>query len=896
MNDEEQRDSEPRKERLTFEEILAGVSSSEMLSWMPDRGRRRSVDEFDVEMPEPEPPQDDNLDDVSAVSQDEMEEPDMSMRYDADYDYGLPGEPPARPLDAVEDAWGNDVYHCAADLPMWDGLDTEHETSLWVSQQREGAVYDYVSDGQGGFEIIDEHSSFKLWPMISRNQDVSSELVDRTDEAPLVVEEKDAEPQIIVPTRRRIRRWVLPTVAAVLTLGAVGAGGVYLSGILEVGAPEGLASEVVAPVAVQTATIAVPLSSEVAQETEPTPRPIPVVEKMLQQRTEQQPVESGAAPTVQAPAMVFPTPAAVTPAATAPRPDALFADVDIITIGFDSVVVLTGKVYLTTDDGRRLNMSNESAARAKSGATMLDFVRPEGAVLVVTGFFRDGAESGLRSSDGVEADYAIPPTVVREKSIERFVRDADEQTAPEAELPIVEIADVDVEFDSFLIRLRHLIPNREYRVSITVPEGVVGCPEKLRNFVVRTGEKQTDMVHVEGFLSTCFEVPYTADVVVSLDGAVIAKTELPAPSLLVASNQRESELLVDEAKQIMLAHINEYRDEAGVSLLKLSDLEVAQRHAELSLAECVFSHWDVYGLKPYMRYSLTGGIQASAENWIGTTSFCIDEHDGGGSRFDSRKEAVSELAESVVSWYESEAHRENLLDPYFSEVAIGVAWDGFNWRAAAMFIGSHIEEHDLGLARLSPDGELAVWGRVVSEADFREYGVVRVYFDPQPVPLTRGQLARTYCYEIGRQVAEIVPALEDERVGPVEFSNPTSACPDPYLYASDIEAPSNEAEGIMLFKAAAHRHSEGVIVESSLPALRYAATEWQPTTEASARFSVKADVASMLSVACDDERCPGIYTVEVWGTDRNRAAVLLASQSLWVGIDPPAAAVKAYAE
>ena len=895
MNDEEKRDSEPRKERLTFEDILAGVSSSDMLSWMPDRGRRRSLDEFDVEMPEPAPPQDDILDDVPTVSRDEAGEPDMSMRYDADYDYGLPEEPPVPPVDAVEDAWGHDVYHCAADLPVWDGLDAERESSLWVSQQREGAVYDYVSDGQGGSEIIDEHSSFKLWQMIFRDQEVSPELAEQTDEVPAVVVE-DAEPQIIEPPRRRIRRWVLPTVAAVLTLGAAGAGGVYLSGMLEPDAPEGIEPAEVAPMVVETETIADPPPSGVPKESEPTPPPIPVVEKILQQRTEQQPVEVGTAPTAQAPILVLPTPAAVVPAPTAPRPDALFADADMITIGFDSVVVLTGKVYLTTDDGRRLSMSNESAARAKTGATLLDFVRPEGAMLVVTGFFRDGAGSGLRSVDGVEADYAIPPTVVREKSIERFARNEDERTAPEEELPIVEIADVDVEFDSFLIRLRHLTPNREYRVSITGPEGVVGCPEKLRNFVVRTGEKHTDTVHVEGFLSTCFAVPYTAEVVVSLDGAAIAKTDLPAPSLLVASNQREGELLVDEARQIMLAHINEYRDEAGVTALKLSDLEVAQRHAELSLAECVFSHWDVYGLKPYMRYSLTGGIQASAENWVGTTSFCIDDHDGGGPRFDARKEAVSELAESVVSWYESEAHRENLLGPHFTEVAIGVAWDAFNWRAATMFIGSHVEEHELGLARLSPDGELAVWGRVVSEADFREYGVLRVYYDPPPVPLTRGQLARTYCYEIGRQVAEIVPALEDERVGPVEFANPTSACPDPYLYASDIEAPSNEDEGIMLFKAAAHRHSEGVIVPSSLPALRYAATEWQPTTEASARFSVKADVASMLSLACDEERCPGIYTVEVWGTDRNRAAVLLTSQSLWVGIDPPAAAVKAYTE
>ena len=67
-------------------------------------------------------------------------------------------------------------------------------------------------------------------------------------------------------------------------------------------------------------------------------------------------------------------------------------------------------------------------------------------------------------------------------------------------------------------------------------------------------------------------------------------------------------------KVAMLEMINEQRRLASVPPLRLGDNKAAQLHAEAMRDDCFVSHWDTDGLKPYMRYSLTGGYQYNAEN------------------------------------------------------------------------------------------------------------------------------------------------------------------------------------------------------------------------------------------------------------------------------------------
>ena len=61
----------------------------------------------------------------------------------------------------------------------------------------------------------------------------------------------------------------------------------------------------------------------------------------------------------------------------------------------------------------------------------------------------------------------------------------------------------------------------------------------------------------------------------------------------------------------MLGLINEVRTAAEVPLLEMGVNIALQPHAEAQLHTCTTSYWSEEGLKDYMRYSLSGGINSS---------------------------------------------------------------------------------------------------------------------------------------------------------------------------------------------------------------------------------------------------------------------------------------------
>ena len=63
-----------------------------------------------------------------------------------------------------------------------------------------------------------------------------------------------------------------------------------------------------------------------------------------------------------------------------------------------------------------------------------------------------------------------------------------------------------------------------------------------------------------------------------------------------------------------LSLINSDRQSNGLQNVSLSSIDSAQLHAEDMLKNGYFSHWDMNGYKPYMRYTLAGGQGAVAEN------------------------------------------------------------------------------------------------------------------------------------------------------------------------------------------------------------------------------------------------------------------------------------------
>lgn len=122
-----------------------------------------------------------------------------------------------------------------------------------------------------------------------------------------------------------------------------------------------------------------------------------------------------------------------------------------------------------------------------------------------------------------------------------------------------------------------------------------------------------------------------------------------------------------------LAQINADRAANGSAPVALSFNQAAQQHADSMLYYGYFSHYDVQGYKPYMRYSLLGGRGADSEN-VAYISYSAPHF----TSTSSVEQAIQYLEHSMV--YDdvvccSNGHRYNILDPIHNFVSIGVAYN-----------------------------------------------------------------------------------------------------------------------------------------------------------------------------------------------------------------------------
>ena len=117
--------------------------------------------------------------------------------------------------------------------------------------------------------------------------------------------------------------------------------------------------------------------------------------------------------------------------------------------------------------------------------------------------------------------------------------------------------------------------------------------------------------------------------------------------------------------------INQDRAANGTGPVSLDYNPAAQQHADSMLYYGYFSHFDTQGYKPYMRYSLLGGLGADYEN-IAVSEYSIPHYFSTGS-----VEATIQDAEHSMVYNDSaccnNGHKLNILNPLHNKVSIGVA-------------------------------------------------------------------------------------------------------------------------------------------------------------------------------------------------------------------------------
>ena len=304
-----------------------------------------------------------------------------------------------------------------------------------------------------------------------------------------------------------------------------------------------------------------------------------------------------------------------------------------------------------------------------------------------------------------------------------------------------------------------------------------------------------------------------------------------------------------DLRQLVLDLTNDARRAAGLSPVRLGANLAPQEHAEDMAESCFLSHWGTDGMKPYMRYSLAGGVQANAENVSGS-SFCPADP----SRYvqDSLAEEARQAFDGLMG---SPGHRANILRPEHRLLHLGLAYRAPNFWMVQQFSGHYAafaKTPTIADGELSFDMSACNGARVSGDA----LGV-QVFHDPPPSPLTPGQLQRTYCVSSGQEIAALRPPLEQGRYLDDDFSPQASGCLDPYLLDPDLPAAQSYEEATLLKVLARSGRLGGD--ELGL-GVWITADQWDVDD---GRARVAADLSALLRAAGG-----GVYTILIWGSVR----------------------------
>ncbi len=192
-----------------------------------------------------------------------------------------------------------------------------------------------------------------------------------------------------------------------------------------------------------------------------------------------------------------------------------------------------------------------------------------------------------------------------------------------------------------------------------------------------------------------------------------------------------------------LTFINRDRALSGLQPVTLSPIASGQQHADSMLYYDYFSHWDVQGYKPYMRYSLLGGRGGVAEN-IGQ-SYCTT------STADSSSLTVApcslqnlENGIAASEWgmmYNDAAwgngHRDNILNPTHNRVSIGISYD---LSSGKVYFVEDFEDYLINPVTFSfAANSVTLSGTVSTYLDFSQ-GEVTVMYDTTPLAIPQPEL------------------------------------------------------------------------------------------------------------------------------------------------------------
>lgn len=192
------------------------------------------------------------------------------------------------------------------------------------------------------------------------------------------------------------------------------------------------------------------------------------------------------------------------------------------------------------------------------------------------------------------------------------------------------------------------------------------------------------------------------------------------------------------------------QDRSGLQSVTLSPNRAGQQHADSMLKYDYLSHYDTQGYKPYMRYTLLGGVGADFENVayisyrspLFTTTAAV--------------ESAIKALEYTMMYNDSlccnNGHRDNILNPLHNRVSIGIAYN-----STVLFFDEDFENYYVNMSVSTSEAyEVTMHGTVLDPRAVSTQAFVT--FDSTPVAETPAQLnAGPRDYGPGTAVGGILP-------------------------------------------------------------------------------------------------------------------------------------------
>jgi uncharacterized protein YkwD len=200
----------------------------------------------------------------------------------------------------------------------------------------------------------------------------------------------------------------------------------------------------------------------------------------------------------------------------------------------------------------------------------------------------------------------------------------------------------------------------------------------------------------------------------------------------------------EELIQYALDLINKDRNEYGLQNVTLSTINSAQLHAEDMLKESYFSHWNLNGNKPYMRYTLANGKGAVSENcayqWVSKTTI-------------NAKETLKKFEWSMMydDAHANWGHRDNILNPLHNKVSIGIAYNKNSIYLVQDFENDYISWN---MRNTNNNHQINLAGTISAGYNIQN---IMIFYD-NPTQITTNQIKQQYqgSYDQGAFVTSVV--------------------------------------------------------------------------------------------------------------------------------------------